>query len=247
MEGLILQGITAGYGDQEVLHKVDLEVAPKTVLVLMGLSGSGKTTLLKTIMGIMRPHTGSIILAGRTITNVPIEERNIGYLPQNYGLFPHLSVAENISYGLRIRGISKGEQKKVVDHLLALIELSGYEDKGVHELSGGQQQRVALARSLAVKPDLLLLDEALSNIDQVTKFDVAASLKKLFNTLNIPIILVTHQYEDAKFFGSRVAVMMDGVIEQIGSYAELIEHPKTSTIKKLLVPFSDNRSECLLN
>ncbi len=239
MEGLILQGITAGYGDYEVVHSIDLEVPPRSVLVLMGLSGSGKTTLLKTIIGIIQPRTGSIILAGRDITHVPIEERNIGYLPQNYGLFPHLSVAENIAYGLRIRGVSNAEQKKVVDHLLELIELSGYEDKDIHELSGGQQQRVALARSLAVKPDLLLLDEALSNIDQVTKFDVAASLKKLFDTLNIPIILVTHQYEDAKFFGSRIAVMMNGVVEQVGSYKEIIEHPKTSTIKKLLVPFSE--------
>lgn len=238
MEGLILKDLTAGYSGVAVLKELNLEVPPHTVCVLMGLSGSGKTTLLRTITGLMQPMHGSIFLAGKDITRVPIEQRGIGYLPQNYGLFPHLTVAGNIAYGLRIQGKSSNEQKDEVTRMLELIELSGYEDKDVRELSGGQQQRVALARALVVNPKLILSDEPLSNIDQATKFDVAAQLKKSFDTLQIPIILVTHQYEDAQFFGARVAIMVDGVIEQIGSYEELVSHPKTPFIKKLLVPFT---------
>ncbi len=238
MEGLSLKNITAAYGKTIVLKGLCLDVAPRTILVLMGLSGSGKTTLLKTITGIMQPQQGSIWLAGRDITQLPIEERRIGYLPQNYGLFPHLTVAENIAYGLRIQGKSQAEQQTAVKDLLQLIELSGFEEREIDELSGGQQQRVALARAIAVKPDLILLDEPLSNIDQATKFDVASELKALFDTLDIPIIFVTHQYEDAQFFSARVAVMVDGAIEQQGSYDELVTFPKTPFIKKLLVPFA---------
>jgi ABC-type Fe3+/spermidine/putrescine transport system ATPase subunit len=238
MEGLLLQNITAGYGDLTIIKDLNLNVDPKTILVLMGVSGSGKTTLLKTILGIIKPTSGSINLGNQDISNLPIEKRNIGYLSQNYGLFPHMTVAENIIYGLRIRGIAQDEQKKILDLMLTIIEMKEYEKRNVLELSGGQQQRVGLARALAVKPDLFLLDEPLSNIDQATKFDVAADMKKLFDTLNIPIILVTHQYEDAQFFNARVAVMVEGKIEQIGSYEEIIRNPKTPFIKKLLTPFA---------
>lgn len=237
MKGLVIKGLRAQYDDFIVFQELDLSVAPKTVLVLMGVSGSGKTTLLKTILGLLAPTAGSIMLAGRELSHLPIEQRNIGYLPQNYGLFPHLSVADNVAYGMRIRGIARDEQQSTVKEMLKIVELEGFENKNVLELSGGQQQRVGLARALAVQPDLFLLDEPLSNIDQATKFDVAADMKKLFDKLNIPIILVTHQYEDAQFFHASVAVMVQGVIEQIGSYEELVAHPKTPYIKKLLVPF----------
>lgn len=237
MEGLLLRNITAAYGDFKVIENLNLEVAPKEILVLMGVSGSGKTTLLKTILGILNPTIGEIVLHGKNITHLPIEQRNIGYLSQNYGLFPHLSVAGNIAYGLRIRGIDIKEQKRIVSQMLELVDLSGYEHRSISELSGGQQQRVGLGRALAVKPDLFLLDEPLSNIDQATKFDVAGDMKKLFDRLNIPIIFVTHQYEDAQFFSARVAIMIQGIIEQVGSYQEIIANPKTPFIKKLLVPF----------
>lgn len=237
MKNLLITGLQAQYGDFVVFKNLDLVVEPTSVLVLMGVSGSGKTTLLKTILGLLQPTAGSIKLDGREITHLPIEQRNIGYLPQNYGLFPHVTVAENIAYGLRIRGIAREVQQQTVREMLKIVELEGLEDKNVTELSGGQQQRVGLARALAVKPDLFLLDEPLSNIDQATKFDVAADMKTLFNKLNIPIILVTHQYEDAQFFNARVAVMVKGVIEQVGTYEALVTHPKTPYIKKLLVPF----------
>ncbi len=239
MACLLLQGITAGYENSVVIENLDLELNPGEILVLMGVSGSGKTTLLKTILGIINPISGSILLDNKDITRLPIEQRNIGYLPQQYGLFPHLCVADNISYGLRIRSVSGEEQRQIVVAMLKLVGLQGYENKSVLELSGGQQQRVGLARALAVKPNLFLLDEPLSNIDQVTKSGVAADMKKLFATLNIPIILVTHQYEDAQFFNAKVAVMVQGSIEQTGSYKDLVENPKTPFIKKLLTPFAD--------
>ena len=218
MEGLFLKNITAGYGANDVLIDLQLEVPARTTLVLLGVSGSGKTTLLKTITGIIKPKKGDIILAGKNITELPIEERNISYLPQNYGLFPHLTVAGNIAYGLRVRGMSVEMQTKTVAELLELWNFPATKKDRLLELSGGQQQRVALARALAVKPKLMLLDEPLSSIDQATKFDVATHLKKMFSALKIPIILVTHQYEDAQFFGTHVAVMVQGVIEQTGSY-----------------------------
>ncbi len=239
MEGLLLRNITAGYDKVAVLKHFDLKVMPKELLVLMGVSGAGKSTLLKTILGIVHPTHGSIFLHDHEITKLPIEQRKIGYVAQNYGLFPHLNVAENIAYGLQLTNVETKTQKKIVGELLEMIELKGYGHKSVLELSGGQQQLVALARALAVKPDLFLLDEPLSNIDQVTKFDVARDMKKLFDTLDIPIILVTHQYEDAEFFGASVAVMIDGEIKQRGTYKELVAHPKTHFIKRLLTPFSN--------
>lgn len=204
----------------------------------MGLSGAGKTTLLKTILGIVKPQSGKIILNDRDITNLPIEQRNIGYLSQFYGLFPHMTVGENIAYGLRVRGYSKEQQINKVKELLKFIELPNLEDANINDLSGGQQQRIALARSIAINPDLILLDEPLSNIDQVTKLEVAQFLRNLFEQLNIPVILVTHQWEDAKFLGKKIAVMIDGKIEQIGKFDEIIKNPKTEFIKKLLIPYS---------
>src|SRR3989339_1215748 len=139
MEGLVLQNLTTGYGDRAVIKNLNLEVASNTTLILMGLSGSGKTTLLKTILGIIEPMGGSILLAGRNITFVATENRNIGYVPQNYGLFPHLAVGDNIAYGLRMRGMAWEEQRIIVRRMLEFVELVGYENKGVMELSGGQQ------------------------------------------------------------------------------------------------------------
>lgn len=240
MAHLLLQGLTSGYDDLVVVKNLDLAVEKKTLLVLMGVSGSGKTTLLKTILGIVSPQSGKIVLNNRDITHVPISHRNISYLPQNYGLFPHLNVEDNIAYGLRVRGESRETQQKVVRDLLSLVELEGLEKRRITEISGGQQQRVGLARAMAVKPDLMLLDEPLSNIDQVTKFQVTQDMKKFFDTLECPIILVTHQYEDAKFFGSQVAIMEKGIIAQTGSYEDIVAHPKTPFIKKLLIPFVED-------
>lgn len=237
MAGLSIQNLESGYANKTIVSNLSLDLGAKETLVLMGPSGSGKTTLLLTILGILAPRKGRIFLDGREITTLPIEERNIGYLPQDYGLFPHLSVIDNVGYGLRVRGVPKPEREKASKEMLGLVELRGYETRRIRELSGGQRQRVGLARALAIKPDLLLLDEPLASIDQVTRFDVASQMKQLFQKLEIPIILVTHNREDALFLAETLAIMVDGKVEQIGSVKKIMEAPKTPFIKKLLTPF----------
>ncbi|HHT9110732.1 MAG TPA: ABC transporter ATP-binding protein [Candidatus Brocadiaceae bacterium] len=223
-----------------MIRNISFSVRPKETLMLMGPSGSGKSTLLLTILGIITPKKGKIFLNEEEITHLPIEARNIGYLPQDYGLFPHLNVIENVTYGLYVRGISKKEREDVASKILTLVELQGFEKRRIQGLSGGQKQRVGLARALAIKPSLFLLDEPLSNIDQVTKSDVAKELKNLFYKLNIPIILVTHNHEDALLLSKDIAILIDGKIEQIGIRDEIIKNPKTPFIKKLLLPFTIN-------
>lgn len=237
MSELSIENLSSGYGEKLIVQDVSLEVKPKETVVLMGPSGSGKSTLLLTILGIILPSKGKIVLDNNDITLLPIEVRNIGYLPQDYGLFPHLNVIKNVAYGLRMRGFTKSEQEKQALAILKLVGLEDYAERKISQLSGGQRQRVGLARALAIKPQLLLLDEPLSNIDQITKADVASELKALFNKLDIPIILVTHNHEDALFLAEKLVVMIDGKIEQVGAVDEIIKNPKTPMIKKLLVPF----------
>lgn len=238
MRTLSIQNLITDYGQKTVIDNLSLEIKEKETLVLMGISGSGKTTLLLTILGIIQPKKGRIVLNDKVINDTPIEERNIGYLPQDYGLFPHLNVFDNVAYGLKVRGASKTEQGQGVKEMLALVELEGFEKRKIKEMSGGQRQRVGLARALAIKPDLLLLDEPLSNIDQITKLEVATHLKNLFAKLDIPIILVTHNHEDALFLAENLAIMNEGKIEQIGSVKEIMNNPKTPFIKRLLTPFN---------
>ncbi len=235
MRGLSLQNLAAGYNHTLVFTDLSLAVKPKETLVIMGPSGSGKSTLLLTILGIILPQRGKIFLNEKEITSLPIEERHIGYLPQDYGLFPHLTVIDNISYGLRIRGLpSEAPARK----MLSLVQLEGYEKHKIQELSGGQRQRVGLARAIAIAPDLLLLDEPLSNIDQVTKAEVAMQMKELFKKLDIPIMVITHNHEDAFFLAQHLAMMIEGKIEQTGTIQDVVKHPKTTFIKKLLMPFA---------
>jgi ABC-type Fe3+/spermidine/putrescine transport system ATPase subunit len=240
MKGLSIQNISSGYKDKIIINNLSLDVEPKETLVLMGSSGSGKSTLLLTILGIITPLTGKIFLNDKEITQRPIELRNIGYLPQDYGLFPHLNVSDNVSYGLKMRGMSKKEYGLAAEEMLELVELKDLKKRKTKELSGGQRQRVGLARALAIKPDLLLLDEPLSNIDQGTKIDVATELKVLFKKLEIPIILVTHNHDDAKFLAEGLAIMIDGKIEQIDKVEIVLKNPKTAFIKRLLMPFGES-------
>lgn len=239
MSGLSLQNIESGYDERLIVKNLSLNVEAKETLVLMGASGCGKSTLLLTILGIVKPSHGKIFLNDKEITNLPIELRNIGFLPQDYGLFPHLNVIENVSYGLRIRGMQKKEYELKANEMLELVELKNHKTRKIKDLSGGESQRVGLARALAIQPDLILLDEPLSNVDQVTKMDVAKQMKELFRKLEIPIILVTHNHEDALFLAENLAIMVDGKIEQIGSVTEVLKKPKSKFIKRLLTPFEE--------
>lgn len=241
MNTLSLQHIKAGYGNKIVVKDVSLEVRPKEATVIMGPSGCGKTTLFLSILGIITPRHGRILLNDQDLAALPIERRNIGYLPQakNYGLFPHLSVLDNVAYGLRVRGVDRKEREKRARKVLELVELHGLAKRRVDELSGGQSQRIGLARALAIEPQLLLLDEPLSNVDQVTKFEVASELKKPFERIDIPVLLVTHGHEDAVFLDGHLGIMVDGKIEQVGTVKKVMQSPKTDLIKRLLRPFGD--------
>jgi len=236
--GLRIEALSAGYGEGAVIQDLSLNVAEGETVILMGPSGSGKTTLLLALLGILPLMSGTVFLNGSDITQLPIEERGIGYLPQDYGLFPHMNVLDNIGFGLRVRKVTRGEREERAREMLHLVHLSGFERRKIRELSGGERQRVGLARALAVRPKLLLLDEPLSNVDQVTKGDVANELKELFGRLNIPILFVTHNHEDALFLAETIAILIAGRIEQVGKAEEILEHPKSVFIQRLLKPFS---------
>ncbi|MBI1812322.1 ABC transporter ATP-binding protein [Candidatus Peregrinibacteria bacterium] len=238
MKRLTVEHLASGYEQHRVLHDISFVAHPNETTVIMGPSGSGKTTLLLTILGIIGPQTGRVLLGNRNMTHEPIETRHIGYLPQDYGLFPHMSVLDNVSYGLRVWGVPKQERYKIAKDMLSLVEMDEYADRRIAQLSGGQRQRVGLARALAIKPDLLLLDEPLSNIDQVTKLDVAKGLIDLFKKLDIPILLVTHNYEDAHWFAKHLIVLINGQIAQEGTFQTVKESPRTEFIKRLIMPFS---------
>ncbi|MGV8084863.1 MAG: ABC transporter ATP-binding protein [Candidatus Bilamarchaeum sp.] len=231
---LRLENITTKIAKRNIIDNISLEVKATQVMVVMGPSGSGKTTLLQTILGVIHPDYGRILIDDVDITQKLIEQREIGYLPQSYGLFPHLSVIENVEYGLKVRGINNRTE---AEKMLKLVGLSGFESRRITQLSGGQKQRVGLARALATKPKLLLLDEPLSNIDTITKGDVAAQLKKLFAELKIPTIFVTHSPQEAIYFGDQIAILIDGKIAQIGTPGEIKKKPVNETVSKLLQPF----------
>lgn len=237
--GLSLKGLDAGYGEKLVIKGLSLDVGADETLVIMGPSGCGKSTLLLSILGILKPQSGEIRLHDRDISDASIESRNIGYLPQDYGLFPHLGVLDNVAYGLRVRGVAPKEREAIARDMLSRVELNKHEKSRTQDHSGGERQRVGLARALAIKPSLLLLDEPLSNVDAVTKYDVASQMRKLFGELEIPIVLVTHNHEDALFLAARLAIMVDGKVEQEGPVKDVVSKPKTALIRRLLSPYAE--------
>ncbi len=239
--GLEIIGLAAGYRGKAILEGCSLSVKGSETVVLMGPSGCGKSTLLYCVIGFLAPASGKIMLNGKDLGNLAIEKRNIGYLPQDYGLFPHLTVAENVEYGLMVRGVEKEERRKAADGMLGLVNLDGMRQRKIKELSGGQRQRVALARALAIKPDLILLDEPLSNVDQLTRFEVAGNLREVFSKIKIPKIVVTHTPSDAFMLADRLAIMMDGKIVQQGKPNDVLKHPKSELVGKLLAPVDIGR------
>lgn len=236
MKSLSVQGVSKYFGNVKALDGVDLFVKPGELMVIMGPSGCGKTTLLLVILGALKPDKGSILVGDEDITNLPIEERNISYVPQDFGLFPHLNVYENIAFGLKVKGYPKSEIDKIVRSLLKIVGLEGLEKRKPRELSGGQKQRVALARALAIKPSLLLLDEPLSNIDEMTKSEVISNLKDLQRKTGVTTLCVMHNPEDAFKFGDRIAIMYSGKIMQCGEPEEILRKPKNDIVKRLIAP-----------
>jgi ABC-type Fe3+/spermidine/putrescine transport system ATPase subunit len=222
---LALRQISRRFGDLTVLDALSLDVYKGELCCLLGPSGCGKTTTLKIIAGFLEPEAGSVWLAGQEITSQPPQKRNVGLVFQNYALFPHMNVFDNVAYGLRRRGRPRDEIRSRVAEILRLVQLSGYEARRIHELSGGQQQRVALARALIIEPQLLLLDEPLSNLDARLRTDMRDEIRRVQRALDITTVYVTHDQEEAMSIADRVAIMNQGRIEQIGSPRTIYERP----------------------
>ncbi|WP_456328119.1 ATP-binding cassette domain-containing protein [Archaeoglobus sp.] len=216
------------------LKDISFEVKRREYFVLLGHSGAGKTLLLELIAGIHKPDRGRIYLEGRDITESPPEKRSIAYVPQNYALFPHLSVYDNIAYGLKLRKFKKGEIKEIVKELSEVLGISHLLHRNPKTLSGGEQQRVALARALAIKPKLLLLDEPFSNLDMATRFRLIGEMKKWHKELGFTAIHVTHSFDEAMALGDRVGIMVKGRVEQVGKCEDVFSEPRSVEVAEFL-------------
>jgi putative spermidine/putrescine transport system ATP-binding protein len=234
-EHLVLQGLRKDYGvgDAAVDH-LDLAIRRGEFVALLGPSGCGKTTTLRMVAGLVEPTSGRILLGGDDLTAKPVHRRNVGMVFQNYALFPHMSVADNVAFGLEMRGLARLERRTRVDEALALVRLSGFENRRPRALSGGQQQRVALARALVIRPDLLLLDEPLSNLDAKLREEMRGEIRQIQRRLGIATVCVTHDQAEALALADRVAVMDRGRLAQLGTPEEIYERPATPFVARFV-------------
>lgn len=229
-----LQDVCKDYGLVKVINHVFFEIEDGDFLVILGPSGAGKTTLLKMLAGFEETTYGNILVNGEDIARKPIHKRNIGMLFQNYALFPHMTVWENIAFPLGIRKIDKANQKKLVAEMLRKVRLEAYADRYPRELSGGQQQRVALARALVFNPPILLLDEPMAALDKQLRKQMQLEIKEIHNELGVTTISVTHDQEEALTMATKVCVMKDGKVEQIASPKEIYERPASVFVAKFI-------------
>jgi ABC-type Fe3+/spermidine/putrescine transport system ATPase subunit len=233
-KGIRLEGIAKSYGRQKVLHHVDLDVAAGEFVSMLGPSGSGKTTILKIIAGFEAQDSGHVRIGGRDMTGIAPEHRNIGVVFQNYSLFPHMDVAANIGFPLRMRKVARAEQRERIERALALVALEGFGSRLPGQLSGGQQQRVAIARAIVFEPDILLMDEPLGALDRRLRGDMQLEIKALHERLGITIVYITHDQEEALSMSDRVVVFNRGRVEQIGTPREVYRTPATSFVADFL-------------
>jgi putative spermidine/putrescine transport system ATP-binding protein len=225
MTELRLAGLTKRYGQSLAVDGVSLDIAAGEMVVLLGPSGCGKTTTLRMIAGFVAPTEGDILIDGRSIVATPVHARQMGMVFQSYALFPHMSIAANVGFGLEMRGMPAVARRARVDEMLRLVRLEQFADRRPAQLSGGQQQRVALARALAIEPRLLLLDEPLSNLDASLRQDMAREIRLLQQRRNLTAIMVTHDQTEAMSMADRLVVMRDGHVQQVGTQEDLYEHP----------------------
>ena len=221
-----VKNLVKTYGDVYALKNVDLEIADGEYFVLLGPSGGGKTTLLRSIGGFIRPDSGTVEIKGKNVDNLPPDKRPTSMVFQGFALFPHMTVNENIGYGLKLRSIDKDIISEKVTKMMDLVGLSGLSDRKPHELSGGQQQRVQLARALILENDVLLLDEPLSALDAQLRKDMCIELKRLQKTVGISFVHVTHNQEEAMSVADRIAIIADGEMVEQGTPKEIYSNPK---------------------
>ncbi len=232
---LVLEGLSKDYGVGEpAVDRLYLEIARGEFVALLGPSGCGKTTSLRMIAGLVEPTGGRILLDGDDLTARPVHRRNIGMVFQNYALFPHMSVADNVAFGLEMRGLATAEIRERVAEALVLVRLSGFEARRPKALSGGQQQRVALARALVIRPDLLLLDEPLSNLDAKLREEMRGEIRDIQRRLGITTVFVTHDQAEALALADRIAVMEKGRLAQLGSPEDIYERPASPFVARFV-------------
>jgi spermidine/putrescine transport system ATP-binding protein len=222
------------FGEVVAVSGMDLRIEGGEFFTMLGPSGCGKTTTLRMIAGFERPSEGSIRLDGVEMAQTPPHKRKVNTVFQSYALFPHMTVADNVAFGLRYQKLTKAEAKQRTDKAMAMVQLSGFEKRRPGQLSGGQQQRVALARALVLEPPVLLLDEPLGALDARLRVDLQVELKRIQETLNVTFVYVTHDQDEALTMSDRVAVMKDGRIEQLGTPQELYEEPATTFVANFL-------------
>ena len=222
------------YGATQVLHRVSLNVAAGEFVALLGPSGCGKTTLLRAVSGFVPVQAGKISVGGRDITHEPPDKRGMAMVFQSYALWPHMTTAQNLGYGLKLRRVAKADIARRVAEILAMLKLEGFGERNVTQLSGGQRQRVALGRALAISPELLLLDEPLSNLDARIREDVRHEIKALQHKLGITTIHVTHDREEAMVMADRIAILDAGRIAQLGSPEEVYNRPNSPFVASFM-------------
>jgi sulfate transport system ATP-binding protein len=227
---ILVEGATKRFGDFTALDHVSIEVPDGSLTALLGPSGSGKSTLLRVIAGLEEPDLGQVLIEGKDVTRVPVEERGVGFCFQHYAAFKHMTVRGNVGFGLSIRKQPKAEINARVDELLRLVHLEGFADRYPSQLSGGQRQRMALARALAVEPRVLLLDEPFGALDATVRKELREWLRRLHEEVHVTTIFVTHDQEEAMDVAEQIVVMREGHVEQAGGPTELYERPETEFV-----------------
>jgi sulfate transport system ATP-binding protein len=233
---IIVKHATRRFGDFTALDEVSVEIPSGSLTALLGPSGSGKSTLLRVIAGLERPDAGTVEIDGRDATTTPPQRRGVGFVFQHYAAFKHMTVRENVAFGLKVRRRPKAEIRRRVDELLELVQLPGLADRYPSQLSGGQRQRMALARALAVEPSVLLLDEPFGALDARVRKELRAWLRRLHDDVHVTTVFVTHDQEEAMEVADRIVVMNHGQVEQVGGPRDLYEHPSNAFVMGFVGP-----------
>jgi len=238
MPGVRIQGLTKRYGDVAAVEGLELRVEPGELVALLGPSGCGKTTTLRLVAGFLKPEAGEIWVGERCLSSpaavIPPERRRMAMIFQSYALWPHMTVDQNVAYGLRLAGTPKADRDRRVTEILKAVQLEGYGSRYPGELSGGQQQRVAVARALVVEPEILLLDEPLSNLDANLREEMRFEIRRLHETFAITTLYVTHDQAEAMVISDRVAVLQNGRVAQVGTAEDLFERPRTRFVAEFI-------------